>query len=91
MTEIPRRRALINGLHVQFDSRNPRLASVRWHPRFKLRYRTKADALTAKQASALARNNPGLLARSDPLNDAGFSHQPGRLLHVSESWRWRPS
>jgi hypothetical protein len=50
MTDTPRRRALINGLHVQFDSRNPRLASVRWHPRFKLRYRTKADALMAKRA-----------------------------------------
>jgi hypothetical protein len=24
-------------------------------------------------------------------NDAGFSHEPGRLLPVSESWRWRAS
>jgi hypothetical protein len=50
MTDTPRRRALIDGLHVKFESRDPRLASVRWHPRFKLRYRTKADALMAKQA-----------------------------------------
>ena len=35
---------------MQFDSRDPKLASVRWHPRFKLRYRTKADALAAKDA-----------------------------------------
>jgi hypothetical protein len=47
--ETPRRRAQINGLYVTFESRNPKLASVRWHPRFKLRYRTKADAVNAKQ------------------------------------------
>jgi hypothetical protein len=50
MHETPRRRALINGLWVQFDSRNPDLATVRWHPRFKQRYRTKAEAGKAKQA-----------------------------------------
>jgi hypothetical protein len=50
MTEIPRRRALINGLFVQFQSRNPNVAKVRWHSRFKQRYRTKADALMAKDA-----------------------------------------
>jgi hypothetical protein len=49
MKDTPRRRAQLNGLCVNFESRNPHLASVRWHPRFKLRYRTKADALTAKQ------------------------------------------
>jgi hypothetical protein len=45
-----RRRAQVNGLYVQFDSRNPNLASVRWHSRFKMRYRTKADAIAAKAA-----------------------------------------
>jgi hypothetical protein len=49
MTEIPRRRAQINGLLVIFESRNPKLASVRWHSRFKLRYRTKIDVLAAKE------------------------------------------
>jgi hypothetical protein len=48
--ETPRRRAQINGLYVTFESRNPKLATVRWHSRFKLRYRTKADGLAAKQA-----------------------------------------
>ena len=50
MTNPPRRRAQVNGLYVQFDSRDPKLASVRWHPRFKMRYRTKADAIAAKAA-----------------------------------------
>jgi hypothetical protein len=50
MTDQPRRRAQVNGLYVIFESRDPKLATVRWHPRFKLRYRTKADALAAKQA-----------------------------------------
>src|SRR5579872_7312043 len=44
------RRALINGLYVFFQSRNPKIATVRWHGKFKARYRTKADALTAKDA-----------------------------------------
>lgn len=48
--DIPRRRAEINGLFVTFESRNPKLATIRWHPRFKMRYRTKADALEAKQS-----------------------------------------
>jgi len=46
----PRRRAIVDGLHVKFESRDPKLASVRWHPRFKMRYRTKADAIAAKAA-----------------------------------------
>ena len=50
MHDQPRRRAEVNGLHVQFFSRNTELQSVRWHPRFKLRYRSKADAVRAKQA-----------------------------------------
>jgi hypothetical protein len=50
MTDTSRRRAQITGLHVVFESRNPKLASVRWHPRFKQRYRSKADAEAAKQA-----------------------------------------
>jgi hypothetical protein len=45
---MPRRRALINGLYVIFESRDPKLATVRWHPRFKQRYRTKADTQAAK-------------------------------------------
>jgi hypothetical protein len=50
MTEVPRRRALVNGLLGSFESRNPNLATVRWHPRFKMRYRTKADVQAAKEA-----------------------------------------
>jgi hypothetical protein len=48
--ETPRRRAIVDGLHVKFESRDPKLISVRWHPRFKMRYRTKGDALMAKAA-----------------------------------------
>jgi len=50
MTTPPRRRALLNGLLVFFQSRNPELATVRWHGKFKQQYRTKADALMAKKA-----------------------------------------
>jgi hypothetical protein len=49
MSDMPRCRAIVDGLLVKFESRNPNLASVRWHPRFKLRYRTKSDALKAKE------------------------------------------
>jgi len=49
MTDQPRRRALIHGLWVLFESRNPKLSTVRWHARFKQRYRTKADAQAAKE------------------------------------------
>jgi hypothetical protein len=45
VTETPRRRAQVNKPYVVFESRDPRIAGVRWHPRFKERYRTKADAL----------------------------------------------
>jgi hypothetical protein len=48
--DVPRRRALIDGPWVRFQSRDPDIASVRWHPRMKHRYRTKADALAAKEA-----------------------------------------
>lgn len=47
--DVPRR-ALIDGLWVRFQSRNPNITSVRWPPRMKHRYRTKADALAAKEA-----------------------------------------
>jgi hypothetical protein len=50
MIETPRRRAIVNAQYVEFQSRNPDLASIRWHSRFKQRYRTKSDALTAKAA-----------------------------------------
>jgi hypothetical protein len=49
VAEVPRRRAQINGLHVAFESRDPKLASIRWHYRFKQRYRTKAQAEAAKR------------------------------------------
>jgi hypothetical protein len=49
VTEIPRRRAIVDGLLVKFESRDPKLVSVRWHSRFKMRYRTKADAGAAKE------------------------------------------
>ena len=51
MSDQPRRRAQINGLYVSFESRNPKLASVRWHSRFKLRYRTKADSRQKRHGS----------------------------------------
>lgn len=43
-----RRRAEINGKFVQFFSRNTKIATLRWHSRFKAQYRTKADVLKAK-------------------------------------------
>jgi hypothetical protein len=48
--EAPRRRAEVSGHFVQFFSRNPKLATVRWHSKFKAEYRTLAQALAAKQA-----------------------------------------
>ena len=48
MTNIPRRRAEVSGHFVQFYSRNPKLATVRWHSKFKAEYRTKAQAQAAK-------------------------------------------
>jgi hypothetical protein len=46
----PRRRAEVTGKFVQFFSRDMRIATVRWHSRFKAEYRTKADAMAAKTA-----------------------------------------
>jgi hypothetical protein len=43
-----RRRAEINGKFAQFFSRTTKIATVRWHSRFKAQYRTEADALKAK-------------------------------------------
>lgn len=49
MVDVPRRRALIDGKRVEFQSRNLKLASVRWHTRFKLTYRTVTDATNAAE------------------------------------------
>jgi hypothetical protein len=43
MTEPPRRRTKITGTWVFFESRDTKLATVSWHPRYKERYRTKAQ------------------------------------------------
>jgi hypothetical protein len=48
MTDIPRFRAEIAGHFVQFFSRNPKTATVRWHSRFKCEYHTLRDAKAAK-------------------------------------------
>ena len=48
MTASLRRRAIINGLYVIFESKNT--AAGKYHGRFKQRYRTKADALAARDA-----------------------------------------
>jgi len=44
-----RRRSEINGKFAQFFNRNTKIATVHWHSRFKAQYRTKADALKAKE------------------------------------------
>jgi hypothetical protein len=46
----PRRRAEVTGRFVQFFSRDTKIATVRWHSRFKCEYRTRRDAMAAKAA-----------------------------------------
>ena len=48
MPNTPRFRAEVTGHFVQFFSRNPKTATVRWHSRFKAEYRTLRDARAAK-------------------------------------------
>jgi len=45
-----RRRAEVTGRFVQFFSRDTKIATVRWHSRFKCEYRTRKDAMAAKAA-----------------------------------------
>jgi hypothetical protein len=49
MTHTPRRSQL-NGLFVILESRNAKHPSGPLHPRFKMHYRTKAQAKAAKEA-----------------------------------------
>jgi hypothetical protein len=48
MTNAPRYRAEVTGHFVQFFSRDTKIATVRWHSRFKAEYRTLRDARAAK-------------------------------------------
>jgi hypothetical protein len=48
MPDAPRYRAEVTGHFVQFFSRNPKTATVRWHSRFKAEYYTLRDARAAK-------------------------------------------
>jgi hypothetical protein len=48
MPDAPRYRAEVTGHFVQFFSRDTKIATVRWHPRFKAEYRTLRDARAAK-------------------------------------------
>jgi hypothetical protein len=48
MTDTPRYRAEVTGHFVQFFSRNPKAATVRWHSRFKAECHTLRDARAAK-------------------------------------------
>lgn len=47
MPDTPRYRAEVTGHFVQFFSRNPKTATVRWHSRFKAEDRTLRDARAA--------------------------------------------
>lgn len=44
----PRYRAEVTGHFVQFFSRDTKIATVRWHSRFKAEYRTLRDARGGK-------------------------------------------
>ena len=49
MPDAPRYRAEVTGHFVQFFSRDTKIATVRWHSRFKAEYRTLKDARAAKE------------------------------------------
>jgi len=71
MTEISRYRAEVTGHFVQFFSRNPKRATVRWHSRFKAEYRTLRDARAAKAKYEAS----GKILWPDDLR--GGDHKPG--------------
>jgi hypothetical protein len=60
----PPRRAILFGNTVEFQSRNMRLASVRWHTRLKEQYATEKDARVA--AYVWEKKGIALLAQDFP-------------------------
>ena len=47
---LPRRKTEMTGRFVQFFSRQTKIATVRWHSRFKCEYRTPGGAMVPKAA-----------------------------------------
>ena len=72
MTDSPRYRAEVTGHFVQFFSRDTKIATVRWHSRFKAEYHTLRDAGAARAKYEAS----GKILWPDDLRAKDENHEP---------------